>query len=230
MGVPALFRWLSKKYPKIIEQVIEETPTEVNGVKLPVDISKPNPNNIEFDNLYLDMNVLYLAIDGVAPRAKMNQQRSRYRQSIDQDVKLKKSFDSNCITPGTFFMARLALKVILSDASVPGEGEHKIMDFIRAQRASPYHDPNTRHVIYGLDADLIMLSGCFICGQSDHMANQCTGRAKQKQGQYDEKGKATALKPYVFLNVQVLREYLEIELKVMIFFLTCRLWRLEKVQ
>ncbi|CAB4383477.1 unnamed protein product [Rhizophagus irregularis] len=336
MGVPALFRWLSKKYPKIIEQVIEETPTEVNGVKLPVDISKPNPNNIEFDNLYLDMNgiihpcchpenkpapateedmmveimeyterivamirprkVLYLAIDGVAPRAKMNQQRSRrFRaaqeakekaeeaaqaiekleasgQLIDQDVKLKKSFDSNCITPGTPFMARLAvclrywiadklntepgwknLKVILSDASVPGEGEHKIMDFIRAQRASPYHDPNTRHVIYGLDADLIMLSlathephfkvlrediffqegiyrGCFICGQSDHMANQCTGRAKQKQGQYDEKGKATALKPYVFLNVQVLREYLEIELKVMIFFLTCRLWRLEKVQ
>ncbi|GBC03146.1 hypothetical protein RclHR1_00050054 [Rhizophagus clarus] len=320
MGVPALFRWLSKKYPKIIEQVIEENPIEVNGVKLPVDISKPNPNNIEFDNLYLDMNgiihpcchpdnkpapateedmmvevmeyterivamirprkVLYLAIDGVAPRAKMNQQRSRrFRtaqeakekaeetaqeierieasgQSIDQEVKSKKSFDSNCITPGTPFMARLAvclrywiadklntepgwknLKVILSDASVPGEGEHKIMDFVRAQRASPYHDPNTRHVIYGLDADLIMLSlathephfkvlrediffqegiykACFICGQSDHMANQCTGRAKQKQGQYDEKGKATAIKPYVFLNVQVLREYLEIELKV----------------
>lgn len=52
----ALFRWLSKKYPKIVSPVIEEQPREVDGVMFPVDATGPNPNDEEFDNLYLDMN------------------------------------------------------------------------------------------------------------------------------------------------------------------------------
>lgn len=90
-------------------------------------------------------------------------------KEVTEEMRNKKSWDSNAITPGTPFMDLLAsslrywvvqkmnndpswnqLEVIISDASVPGEGEHKIMDFIRRQRVNPGHNPNTRHVIYGL--------------------------------------------------------------------------------
>jgi 5'-3' exoribonuclease 2 len=52
MGVPALFRWLSAKYPKIITSVVEEQQQDNEKGNL----NEINPNGIEFDNLYLDMN------------------------------------------------------------------------------------------------------------------------------------------------------------------------------
>lgn len=101
-----------------------------------------------------------IAIDGVAPRAKMNQQRERRFKSAMID---KKTWDTNQITPGTPFMMKLKEKLeeyirnlpyncILSAADEVGEGEHKIMQMISSSNA------NVRHCIYGLDADLIMLS------------------------------------------------------------------------
>lgn len=222
-------------------------------------------------------------LDGVAPRAKMNQQRSRRFRSAQEAqekekdkqelLKLlkqqnggnlpvesaeevtKKVFDNNSITPGTPFMDILAislrywcqyklnndpgwakLKVIISDATVPGEGEHKIMDFVRSQRSSPDYDPNTRHVIYGLDADLIMLGlathephfrvlredvffqdgkarTCKLCGQRGHDAQNCRGEAK-KEEESDGKDKQVTLKPFIWLHVSVLREYLAVELSI----------------
>ncbi|EWC46136.1 5'-3' exoribonuclease 2 [Drechslerella stenobrocha 248] len=319
MGVPAFFRWLSQKYPKIISPVLETLPQEINGQVIPVDGTEPNPNGEELDNLYLDMNgivhpcshpedrpapeteeemmlevfrytervvamvrprkLLMMAVDGVAPRAKMNQQRSRRFRSaqeakekeeqMSEFVKLlaskgteidsalqKKGWDSNAITPGTPFMDILSialkywvsyklntdpawakLKIIISDSSVPGEGEHKIMEFVRSQRSHPEHNPNTRHVIYGLDADLIMLGlathephfrvlredvfaqdsrprVCRICNQKGHRAEECTGKAKEKTDEFDEKSKANPRKPFIWLDVGILREYLEVELRI----------------
>ena len=49
MGVPAFYRWLVKKYPKVVVDAIDEAKDEDHH-------HHPNPNGIEFDNLYLDMN------------------------------------------------------------------------------------------------------------------------------------------------------------------------------
>jgi len=56
MGVPAFFRWLKEKYPKCLVKAVEERAVKVEGGVVPVNPSDPNPNGVEYDNLYLDMN------------------------------------------------------------------------------------------------------------------------------------------------------------------------------
>lgn len=53
-----------------------------------------------------------------------------------------------------------------------------------------------------------------MCGQTGHFAAECKGEVKVKEGEFDEKSKAPALKPFIWLHVSILREYLEVELDI----------------
>ena len=225
------------------------------------------------DNLVTTLRpakVLYLAIDGVAPRAKMNQQRARrFRSQADakesreaeQRLRAKMqaegiavpppkppSWDHNVITPGTKFMADLAeylrnltaqrvashpawkhLAVILSDSSVPGEGEHKLLEFVRRSQGQASYDPNARHCIVGDDADLIMLAlathelhftivrtrrfldrAAFVAAAALAVAEQeaqLLDGAKAPEQEADEGG----ISQWQLLHVSVLREHLRQE-------------------
>ena len=139
--------------------------------------------------------MIYISIDGVAPRAKMEQQRKRrYRSYKELNLKqeiykkyniYKEFWDTNCITPGTSFMLKLNhyliknipnkfkninINIHFSGSDVPGEGEHKIMDYLRS------NDNDEINSIYGLDADLIMLSlviknNIYLLRESIHINN-----------------------------------------------------------
>ncbi|MCI45531.1 5'-3' exoribonuclease [Trifolium medium] len=56
MGIPSFYRWLAEKYLRVVVDSVEEEPMVIDGIQIPIVTSNKNPNNIEYDNLYLDMN------------------------------------------------------------------------------------------------------------------------------------------------------------------------------
>ena len=117
---------------------------------------------------------VFLSIDGVVPLAKIKQQRLRrfksawlVKEELSRGIRTPgDSWDTNAITPGTAFMDGLGIKLqqfcqqrgsgwSVSTASEPGEGEQKIMARLRAREPGSF---DGSLLIYGLDADLILLT------------------------------------------------------------------------
>ncbi|XP_006162366.1 5'-3' exoribonuclease 1 isoform X3 [Tupaia chinensis] len=261
MGVPKFYRWISERYPCLSEVVKEHQIPEFANLYLDMNgiihqCSHPNDDDVHFrisdDKIFTDIfhylevlfriikprKVFFMAVDGVAPRAKMNQQRGRrFRSAKEAEDKIKKAiekgeilpaearFDSNCITPGTEFMARLhehlkyfvnmkistdkswqGVTIYFSGHETPGEGEHKIMEFIRSEKAKPDHDPNTRHCLYGLDADLIML------GLTSHEAHFSLLREEVRfGGKKTQRVCAPEETTFHLLHLSLMREYIDYE-------------------
>lgn len=261
MGVPKFFRWLSERYPSISMLIAESRIPEFDSLYLDMNGIIHNCTHSDSDSPTFRMTeeqmfiaifnyiehlfgkikpkqLFFMAVDGVAPRAKMNQQRARRfrtaldaekakEKAIEQGVEMPKedAFDSNCITPGTEFMAKLTqqlkyfinkkisedrdwqgVEIVLSGHEVPGEGEHKIMEYIRRKKAQPDYHPNVRHCLYGLDADLIML------GLLSHDPHFCLLREEVTFGrQVSKKPKELEHQNFYLLHLSLVREYLELE-------------------
>ena len=204
MGIPSYFSFLIKNHSYIVKKLlyfdknIHNLYLDSNSIiydclrKLSSDFESYK-NNVEFENQLIKevalkieeyiltinpSNNVFIAFDGVAPIAKLEQQRTRRHKSMLEskifsklNIQTRQIWDKTAITPGTNFMKRLnkgiflffdknekkynVNKIIFSGSDQRGEGEHKLFGYIRNNK---YQHENQTTVIYGLDADLIMLS------------------------------------------------------------------------
>ena len=200
MGVPTYFSFIVKNHASIIRK-LSSNPIKVDNLyldcnsiiydavyKMEATVITENVCNLIISRViqiikdYIDTlkpnNNVIIAFDGVAPVAKLEQQRSRRFKSLYQNSLSRSIFkntgpdpwNTTAITPGTVFMKELDEKVmkvfnnpsdfnfkniIFSGSNRFGEGEHKIFKYIRD---FPEEHTNKNTFIYGLDADLIMLS------------------------------------------------------------------------
>jgi 5'-3' exonuclease len=179
MGIPSYFSYVLKNH-KIIKKL---TTIKCNSLFLDANSiiydvihensnkEIPNDNSI-YVNVYnkilsiidkLKPSFTFVAFDGVVPLAKMKQQKQRrYKSYITKQILKNTSWNTNAITPGTRFMNELddylssrfkEHQIIFSGSKESGEGEQKIFEYIRNNAIT-----NSNSIIYGLDADLIMLS------------------------------------------------------------------------
>jgi len=192
MGIPSYYTQIIKNY-KIL-QVLSSNPEyfyiDSNSIIYDIVNHFKFEKETDFDNKIIELTIQKLeecinmlnpghtviAFDGVAPFAKLSQQRQRRFKSYYQN-KVKKSifkntqymisdyWDTSKITPGTEFMKLLSEKlkshfqnVVISTSDEYGEGEHKIFDWIRKNHTEGGFKPTDKHLIYGLDSDLIMIS------------------------------------------------------------------------
>ena len=158
-------RFISKDYDKYKnDDAFEKELIRLVCVKLENYINDIKPNK-----------KVLIAFDGVAPVAKLEQQRTRRHKSMLEKKIMnhisgeKNEWNKTAITPGTNFMDKLNFtidtffkgqekkygieKFIFTGSNEPGEGEHKLFGYIRDYECHKHEVT----VVYGLDADLIML-------------------------------------------------------------------------
>jgi len=241
MGIPMLAKTICRKYPSIIDHNKQRCSRlyldlncaihtctnhilSMNNTILPETLEQSIVHHtIEYINKIVNFtrpeDLLFIAIDGIPPRAKMAQQRKRrYVSSWRNNIINRKrrdchktytEWDTNAITPGTPFMNFLAkslhdhfdnphkhglpVQVILSDSNEPGEGEAKILDHIKATDV-----PVAKDIIYGLDADLIMLA---------LLSSKNNILLLREPAHYNMK----VSNPFLYFNIMELRKYISIE-------------------
>ena len=298
MGIPAFYSWLSQKYRRITRKEIPQIDNlyvDLNGLihvacqQLDGSYGGDESDMLKKLIVYLEKvinatkptRLIYIAVDGVAPRAKLNQQRGRrFQSSHNMEAELNtdcfgedadhgehlsahrelkevreslnlgifsahdlntgaeeededpspcnlftnfseddpvhgNTWDGNAITPGTPFMTKVAetmkewaanklseegntVSVIVSDSNRPGEGEHKFIDFMRAETQHSETDQQQSHAVASLDADIILLS------LSLHISNVFVVR--------EDRRTPPPFSKFEFCHIDNLREYLAEEM------------------
>ncbi len=177
MGIPSYFSYVLKNH-KIIKKLVGIKSNylfmDANSIIYDVIYESESINIDEiYKNIYnkimsiiekIKPNTTFIAFDGVVPLAKMKQQKQRrYKSYITKQILKSNKWNTNAITPGTKFMNELDdylyaifkdnKNIIFTGSKKSGEGEQKIFEYIRNNAIM-----KSNSIIYGLDADLIMLS------------------------------------------------------------------------